>query len=261
MKRVGAKAPHSAIYEGWVRHRRHEPIAHEFRYRLFLPYLDLAELPEVLDPYPLWSARRAAPAWYRRSDFLGPADRPLAECVREVARDELGQAPTGPVRMLANLRYLGHCFNPVSFYFCFDDAERGVRAVVADVTNTPWGERHAYAIGGPDGDGRVIRGSLEKSFHVSPLMEMDYTYDWRATAPGEELVVHIESKRRGSTAFDATLSLRRRELTPALMRRTLIRYPAMTMRITAQIYWQAFRLKVKGAPYFPHPERPREAGG
>ena len=248
----------SALYEGWVRHRRHEPIEHEFRYRLFLPYLDLAELPEVLDPYPLWSARRAAPAWFRRADFMAPADQPLGDCVRQAARDELGSPPGGPIRMLANLRYLGHCFNPVSFYFCFDETGQNVSAVVADVTNTPWGEHHAYAIGRADGDGRVINGRLDKAFHVSPLMDLDYTYDWRVTTPGDDLVVHIDSKRGGRTAFDATLSLRRRELSPALMRRTLLRYPAMTMRVSALIYWQALRLKLKGARYFPHPERAGE---
>ncbi|MDX6637589.1 MAG: uncharacterized protein QOJ01_1100 [Solirubrobacterales bacterium] len=251
----------SAVYEGWVRHRRFEPVAHEFRYRLFLPYLDLGELPGVLDPYPLWSARRPAPAWFRRSDFMGPSERPLDECVRQAAAKELGSEPKGPVRMLANLRYLGHCFNPVSFYFCFDAAGEAVRAVVADVTNTPWGEHHAYAIGHGTDEGRVIGGRLEKAFHVSPLMGMDYAYDWRVTTPGDDLVVHIGSRRGERTAFDATLSLRRHELSPAVMRRALARYPAMTARIAALIYWQALRLRVKGARYFPHPERTSEAGG
>ena len=208
----------------------------------------------MLDPYPLWSARRAAPAWFRRGDFMGPAERPLAECVREAAVAELDGARPGAVRMLANLRYLGHCFNPVSFYFCFDESGETVRAVVADVTNTPWGERHAYAIGG-SAEGRVVSGRVQKEFHVSPLMGMDHAYEWRATIPGEDLVVHVDSKRAGQTAFDATLSLRRRELSPAVMRRAMLRYPAMTVRVSALIYWQALRLKLKGARYFPHPER------
>jgi len=233
-------------------------VEHEFRYRLFLPYLDLAELPGVLDPYPLWSARRPAPAWFRRSDFMGDPSRPLLECARDAAASELGTRPSGPVRMLANLRYLGHSFNPVSFYFCFDEHDEAVQAVVAEVTNTPWGERHAYAIGRA-GDDRVITGRLEKAFHVSPLMGMDHTYDWRVTTPGEELVVHIGSSRAGNPAFDATLSLRRHELSPALMRRVLLRYPAMTARVSALIYWQALRLKLKGAPYHAHPDRPPAA--
>ncbi len=117
----------SAVYEGWVRHRRFEPIEHEFRYRLFLMYLDLDELPQVLDPYPLWSARRPAPARFRRADFMGDPDRPLAECARDAVEAETGRRPAGPVRLLANLRYLGHVFNPVSFYYCFDAARRAGR--------------------------------------------------------------------------------------------------------------------------------------
>ncbi len=248
----------SALYEGWVRHRRFEPVEHEFRYRLFLPYLDLDEMPEVLDPYALWSARRPAPAWFRRSDFMGDSSLPLADCARDAAAETLGSRPAGPVRLLANLRYLGHSFNPVSFYFCFDERDASVEAVVAEVTNTPWGERHAYAIGHADDD-RVIRGRLEKSFHVSPLMGMDHTYDWRVTTPGDELVVHIASSRAGNQAFDATLSLRRRELSPGLMRSVLVRYPAMSVRVATAIYWQALRLKLKGAPYHAHPQGPRTA--
>lgn len=245
----------SAIYEGWVRHRRHEPVAHEFRYPLFMTYLDLAELPWVLDRFRGWSARRPAPAWFRRADFLGPAERPLDECVRDEVETRSGERPDGPIRMLANLRHLGHSFNPVTFYYCFDPAGRRVRFVLAEVTNTPWGERHAYLLGGASGDARVIRGRLAKSFHVSPLMGMDHAYDWRTTEPGPRLIVHIDSTGAGGRAFDATLSLRRRELEPATMRTVLWRYPAASAQVVAKIYWQAALLKLKGAPYHPHPER------
>ena len=245
----------SAIYEGFVRHRRHGPVAHEFRYPLFMAYLDLAELPWVLDGVRGWSARRPAPAWFRRADFLGPANRPLSDCVRDAVAERSGERPGGPIRLLANLRHLGHSFNPVSFYYCFDEASGRVRFVLAEVTNTPWGERHAYLLGGGEGEGRVIRGRLEKSFHVSPLMGMDHRYDWRTTEPGEELVVHIDSAGADGTSFDATLSLRRRALESATMRRMLWRYPAISAQVVAKIYWQALRLKLKGASYHPHPER------
>jgi DUF1365 family protein len=244
----------SAIYEGFVRHRREDP-QHEFRYPLFMAYLDLAELPWILDGFLGWSARRPAPAWFRRSDFLGDATRPLDACVREAVAERSGEAATGPIRLLANLRYLGHAFNPVSFYYCFDDAGERVRFVLAEVTNTPWGERHAYLLGDGGGDGRVIRGELDKAFHVSPLMGMDHRYDWRTTEPGDDLIVHINSSSGGHPSFDATLSLHRRELEPATMRRVLWRYPAISAQVVAKIYWQALRLKLKGAAYHPHPER------
>jgi DUF1365 family protein len=263
----------SAIYEGWVRHRRFEPVDHSFRYRFFLAYLDLAELPGVLDPFPLYSARRRAPARFRRGDYLGDPARPLVVCVRDVVADSGAPRPTGPVRLLTGLRYLGHSFNPVSFYYCFDPTGRRVETVVAEVENIPWGERHAYVLERGDRKGTVLVDELEKTHHVSPLMGMDQTYSFRASEPGERLQVHIESRpREGATTtvsdapevgtspacptpktFDATLSLRRRELSSSLMLGLLARYPAMSLQVVAKIYAQAARLKLKGARYHPHP--------
>jgi DUF1365 family protein len=258
----------SAVYEGWVRHRRFEPVDHSFRYRFFLTYLDLAELPGVLDPYPLYSARRRAPARFRRADYLGDPERPLDECVRDVVADAGAPRPEGPVRLLTGLRYLGHSFNPVSFYYCFDPTGRRVETVVAEVENIPWGERHAYVLDRGDRRGSVLSEELEKTHHVSPLMGMDQTYSFRATEPGERLQVHIESRpravekspalgtsrARAPKTFDATLSLRRRELSRPLMIGLLARYPAMSLQVVGKIYGQAARLKLKGARYHPHPE-------
>lgn len=263
----------SAVYEGWIRHRRFEPIEHEFRYRLFLAYLDLDELPGLLDRYPLWSARRAAPARFRRADYMGDPERPLAECARDLVEEQAGARPAGPVRMLANLRTLGHVFNPVCFYYCFDADGEQVEAVVADVNNIPWGERHPYVLARDGRQGTVLAQELDKALHVSPLMAMDQTYAFRASEPGERLSVQIESRpvhvggpydtqrgaHRRQKQFDATLSMRRRELSRPLLTRMLLRYPAMSLQVVAKIYAQTLRLKLKGAPYFPHPggKRPR----
>jgi len=229
-------------------------VEHSFRYPIFMVYLDLAELPHVLDPLRGWSARRPALAWFKRSDHLGPSALPLDQVVRDRVADETGSRPAGPIRMLTNLRYFGHCFNPVTFFFCFDTAGESVEAVLAEVNNTPYGESHAYVLSNSARE-RVVSGRLAKEFHVSPLMGMDHVYDWRTTVPGEGLQVHIASHRANRLAFDATLSLERRELSPAIARRMLARYPAMTMQVMARIYWQALRLRLKGAPWFAHPER------
>ncbi|MDQ3572608.1 MAG: DUF1365 domain-containing protein [Actinomycetota bacterium] len=244
----------SALYEGWVRHRRLDPVEHEFRYPMFMTYLDLAELPWVLDGLAGWSARRPALARFRRQDFLGDVDRPLDDCVREAVEERSGARPSGPIRLLTNLRHFGHSFNPVSFYYCFDESREQVESVLAEVTNTPWGERHAYVLGRGDGAERVIRGQISKAFHVSPLQGMDQTYDWRTTEPGENVLVHIDSQRDGRTSFDATLSLKRVELTTQSARRIHWRYPAISAQVVAKIYWQAARLKLKGVPYHRHPE-------
>jgi DUF1365 family protein len=260
----------SAVYEGTIRHRRFEPVEHEFSYRFFLMYLDLGELPGVLDPYPLWSARRRAPARFRREDFMGDPARPLDECARDAVEAATGRRPAGPVRLLAGLRYLGHCFNPVSFYYCFDGAGERVEAVVADVENIPWGERHAYVLARGEREGPVLSDELDKALHVSPLMGMDQTYDFRAGQPGERLAIQIESRPaavpsqpgagRSGRSFDATLSLRRRQLSRPLLLGLLARYPAMSLQVVGKIYAQSLRLKLKGARYFPHPEGRKPKG-
>jgi len=272
----GALRPASAVYEGTIRHRRFEPVEHEFRYPLFLMYLDLAELPGVLDPFPLFSARGRALARFRREDFMGDPDRPLDECARGAVEEATGVYPSGPVRLLAGLRYFGHSFNPVSLYYCFDSAGERVDAVVADVQNIPWGERHPYVLARGERRGSVLSEELEKSFHVSPLMGMDQTYAFRAGEPGETLAVHIESRPRetaknrnssgssrsrgGPKQFDATLNLRRRELSRRTLTTMLARYPAMSLQVVAKIYAQSLRLRLKGAKYHRHPEGSRPQG-
>jgi DUF1365 family protein len=248
----------SCVYEGWVRHRRYGTVEHNMHHRLFMMYLDLDELPDLFDDRLLWSARRPAIAWFRRADHLGDPAEPLAESVRRLVELRTGRRPDGPVRLLTHLRYLGHCFNPVSFYYCYGvDGQRPL-AVVAEVTNTPWGERHAYVLSA--GQTGVLTGQFDKRLHVSPLMGMDHVYDWRLTEPGHELSAHIDSRRDGVVAFDATLSMQRRELSAAVLRSVLVRHPAMTVRMVAHIYGHAARLRLKGARYFPNPSGTPPAG-
>jgi DUF1365 family protein len=241
----------SALYEGTVRHRRMAVRAREFRYGIHMAYLDLDELPGLL------GGRLASPrpgiVRFRRSDYFGDPDGDLADAVRDGVAELTGARPDGPVRLLTNLRAFGHCFNPVSFYYCFDPAAERVEAVLAEVTNTPWGERHAYALSRTNGD-RVLTGRSEKLLHVSPFMGMDHEYDWRVGVPGERLSVHIESHREGRRAFDATLNLERRELTRGSLASASARHPMNTLHALARIYGQALRLKLRRVPVHPHPE-------
>ena len=185
----------SAIYEGHIRHRRFAVRNHEFRYRLAMAYIDLDELPTLLGGR--LTRRRPGLVRFRRSDYLGDPRTPLADAVRTRVEQDLGHRPEGPIRLLTHLRSFGHCFNPVSFYYCFAPDGETLEAVVAEVTNTPWGERHAYVL--------PASGDMDKALHVSPFMPMDQRYTCRAPAPGETLSVHIESRQDGRLAFDATL--------------------------------------------------------
>jgi len=233
----------SCLYEGSIFHLRHEPPRH-FRHPLALAYLDLEELPALLDGRLV----RPGPGLvrFRRRDYLGDPHGDLDQTVRNLVEGQLGQRPRGPVRLLTQLRSFGHCFNPVSLYYCFDESAEQIEAMVAEVTNTPWGERHAYVI--PRGVGR-----FEKSLHVSPFLDMDQTYSCRSSLPAGDLSVRIENTRQGTPVFQALLSLRRRELTPRSMRAMTVRYPAATLRVLGLIYMHAIGLRLAGAPSFPHP--------
>jgi uncharacterized protein len=241
----------SCIYEGVIRHRRCEP-RHEFRHRLALAYLDLEELPWLL------GGRLVSPrpglVRFRRRDYLGDPAQPLDRAVRELVSERTGERPAGPIRLLTHPRSFGHCFNPVSFYYCFDPADERLQAVIAEVTNTPWGERHAYVLGAGHASGNVLDAQFDKAMHVSPFMGMDHRYHVRANTPGRTLSVHIGSSRAGTAVFDATLSLRRRELTRSSLARTTVRYPFATVRVLALIYAHALGLKLAGAPVHPHPK-------
>jgi DUF1365 family protein len=178
---------------------------------------------------------------------------PLDRVVRELVSERTGERPAGPIRLLTHPRSFGHCFNPVSFFYCFDSAAERVQAVVAEVTNTPWGERHAYVVRAGDGSGGVLTAQFEKAMHVSPFMGMDHRYSVRASTPGRTLSIHIGSTRAGTTVFDATLALRRRDLTRTSLARMTARYPLATVRVLALIYAHALGTALAGAPVHPHP--------
>lgn len=249
---------HSALYLGQVRHRRLQPRRHSFRYPLFFAYLDLAELPTVFARRWLWSVGRGNLASFRREDHLGDPAVPLEQAVRELVAAESGQRPEGPIRVLTHLRYFGYCFNPVSFYYCFDRADTEVETIVAEVNNTPWGERHCYVLPVAAARRQAARAwhwQFDKRFHVSPFMPMDLAYDWHFAAPDRELSVHMDVAQEGRKLFDATLQLRRRPLTSGNMALALLRFPLLTLRVIVAIHWQALRLWLKRVPVHTHPGR------
>ncbi len=248
---------HSALYIGRLRHRRFAPVAHTFSYRVCMAWLDLGELDDVFRDRWFWSTRRPTLVWLRRADFLGDARQPLDQAVRERVERETGVRPAGPVRLLTQLRSFGYCFNPVSFYYCYDPTGTHVEAIIAEITNTPWKERHAYVLPARQSisPGKQLRFQFRKSFHVSPFMPMDLDYDWRFTQPTARLAVHMKNQRAGGTMFDATLTLERQDINGRSLAGALLRYPFASLRTLGRIHWQALRLLLKRAPFHAHPAR------
>jgi DUF1365 family protein len=272
---------HSCIYKGHLGHQRFVPVAHRFRYALHMFYLDLDELPSLLDGRHFIYRAKFSPASFCRGDHLGDPRQPLGEAVGDLVEARTGQRPAGPIRLLTGLRNFGYAFSPLNLYYCYNAGGQRVETVVAEVSNTPWLQRHCYVLwhgnrkeasaptadppmADPLGRGRAavppapvpgpaLRFRHPKSFHVSPFMGMDVDYEWQLGEPGESLRVVIENWRGGERIFYATLALDRRPLDRWQVLCTLLRHPWMSGRITAGIYFQAFRLWGKRCPYYPHP--------
>jgi uncharacterized protein len=247
----------SRLYTGQVVHQRLTPVAHRFDYSMFFLYLDLAELERVFAGRWLWSVEATNWASFRRSDHLRSSTVSLDCAVRDEVQRQLGRRPCGPIRLLTHLRYLGYCFNPISIYYLFAEDGRTLEAVLTEIHNTPWGEEYlrAFDAGDSPRDGEWYRFQLDKEFHVSPFMPMELSYDWRFTTPGERLAVCMTSLQGGSKIFNASLQLQRKALTGGNLAAALLRWPFITAKVIAAIYWQALRLKLKGTPFCPHPEK------
>ncbi len=257
--------PGPGVYVGRMRHARHAPRAHVFTYPVFQVFLDIDRIPEAMAVSRLTSHDRWNWASFAERDHFGDPSRPLRERVAADAASAGVALPDGPIYLLTNLRYLGYCFNPVSFFYCYDGEGR-LHTVLAEVNNT-FGETHNYWLtdreavphaGAAGSDVRRYR--TRKVFHVSPFMPLDQEYEFLIAPPGERLLVHIGVLESGTRMLDATLDLRRRPWSAPVIRRTLVRYPWTTAKAITAIHFEALRLWLKGVRYRPHPGTPPSEG-
>jgi hypothetical protein len=243
------------LYVGTVGHARFRPRRHAFRYSVFQALVDLDCLDELCSASPFLSRNRFNWVSLHDADYL--PDRPestLRQRFEAAAREAGHEPPEGPVFLLANLRYLGCSFNPVAYYYAFDGEGR-LALICAEITNTPWKERHRYWMAPEASELGPWTFEMPKVFHVSPFMPMALRYRWTFTEPAEDLLVHMDLHDGGERCFSATLELARRPWQASEIHRTLVRFPWTTLKVIAAIHWEALWLWMKRVPVFTHPKK------
>ena len=236
----------SAIYKGYVRHRRYTPKNHSFSYPLFMFLLKLDEVDELVEKYRFLGTPKFSWARFKRSDYLDSEDLPLGNTVIQKMSSLANQQLSGDVYFLGNLRYMGFYFSPLNVYFLKQGET--FTYMLAEVSNTPWNETHYYLLDISDPQPHA------KQFHVSPFNPMNQQYHWKINPPGESVEVRIESHEE-KRVFDANLNLKRLELNQANLNKVLMHTPLQTLSVVTAIYWQALKLFLKGVPLHQHPKK------
>ena len=260
---------HSRLMVGWVRHRRFSPKNHQLRYPIFMMYLDLDELSVIEKCSKLFSLERFNWLSFYRNDYYKPNHEELKQAVitKICEHSDIPANSIKRITMLTNLRTLGFIINPVTFYYAFDEQNRLV-AIMPEITNTPWNEKHQYVLPTEKTDSNTslvstlkkrFRYQLDKTFHISPFHPMNTQYDWRFSEPTlKNNLIHLENWQQHSKVFDATMVLEPTEISATNIRKTLIRFPWMTVKVISGIYTNALKLWLKGVPFYAHPNKSKK---
>jgi len=237
----------SAIYQGTVFHRRFVPKAHAFSYKIFLMWINLDEVEQLAATVKGFSCSKWAPIRYKRQDYYGEPDKPLKSCILEKMSHMAEQNLDGEVYLLSQMRTFGLYFSPVNFYY-LRQKNGTFSHVLAEVSNTPWNERHCYLVD------LAKQQDSQKAFHVSPFNPMDMQYKWAISQPEQSLQLTL-SCHQETKHFVANINMSRLEMNSKNLFNVLVSIPSMTIKTVFGIYWQALKLFLKGVPVYAHPKQ------
>jgi uncharacterized protein len=245
----------SHLLDGTVRHRRVRPFDYDLQHGVFYVALDLDELDEVDRRNRLLSRNRRNVLTFRDDDHLDPPADDLPRRIREHLAREGVDASDWQITLVTNARMFGYVFNPASFFLC-RDAAGILQVVIVEVHNTHL-ERHLYTLRPRSDAGGVFQSSMDKTFYVSPFIEVGGGYTVRVRDEPESLRIAIDQGDRDGGLLYTSLILRRRRLTDRMLVRMLVRHPFVTHKTTAMIHWHALRLWRRGARFHRHGEAAR----
>ena len=243
----------SRLYVGSVFHRRLRPKRHELRYGVFYMLLDLDEVDTLDRKLAGFAHNRFAPVSFHDRDHGAGDGRPLRQWIEQQLQRAGLSAEGGRVELLTLPRLLGFAFNPLSIWFCRDKTDRLI-AVLYEVNNT-FGDRHSYLIP-VEGDQTHLDQRCDKAFYVSPFMDVAGEYRFRLVPPGPRLCLTIRESDGDGVLLTASFAGRAVPLSARSLALTFLRFPLLTLKVVAGIYWEALKLLAKGMRFKARPAAP-----
>lgn len=238
----------TGLFEGHVGHARFAPKKHSFQYSYFCLWLALDDLEQAKQERPEWFRQGRSVCHYNPENYTDGEDSNHADFIRSKAG--LNSAENNQVWMLGQLTYMGSYFSPVNFYFI--GLHNEFHTLVAQVSNTPWGETHHYVV--PlQADAGVSQYQHEKQFHVSPFMNLQQDYQWQVRFDGNTSVISITSIEDDQVVFSAALNLSKSTLNRKSVLRVITNNFGWMYSTKIRIYWQALKLFLKGVTFVSHP--------
>jgi DUF1365 family protein len=239
----------SHLLEGKVRHRRLQPFVYALEHDVFYFAMDLAELDELTSRSRLVRRNRRGLVTFRDGDHMPEPAQDLDRTIRDHLRGEGIDATGWQITLITNLRVLGYVFNPASFFLC-RDPDGVLQVVVVEVHNTHL-ERHLYTLQATTTEGPFV-ASMDKTFYVSPFIEMEGRYAVRVQDDPAGLRIAITESRGPDRVLTTGLVLRRIPFSDRALGRLLVRHPFVTFKTIAFIHWHALRLWLRGARFHRH---------
>lgn len=239
------------LYSGTVRHRRFAPKTHEFKYKLYYFYLNPNDISDLCKNIVYLSCEQFNYLSFKQKNYIGGKKANIYDAVEKLL-SEHNVTRSSDIYMMAQLAHFGYCFNPISLYFTYEGDK--LQSLIADVHNTPWGEKHAYVLTKPSfSKPPFYQYQFKKALHVSPFMQMDFMYHFNVKVTEDNFVLHMKNMKQDYRYFDATLNLTGEPLTTATLKRLVFKHPLMAQKIVLGIYWQACKLFLKQIPFVSHP--------
>ncbi|MFT5169778.1 MAG: DUF1365 family protein [Candidatus Omnitrophota bacterium] len=238
----------SCLYECNVMHHRVEPKDYKFSHRVFYFYLDLDELDKLSSKNKYFSHNQSGIFSFYDEDHINFGSENICKNIETYVKENGIEQRIDKIMLLTNVRVFGYIFNPVCFYYCFDEKGQPL-CVVTEICNT-FKEIKPFFMGPETLQEGAFISQQKKYFYISPFIELDVPMDFKIKIPNNSLDIRIDDLKQKKKFLYTALVGTRKELNNTTLLWYGIKYPFVTLKTIFLIHYHAAILHfIKNIPY------------